>query len=1192
LGLVAALLLTGAGTLYWAWRYWPVSSSSAHNDLLAAQANARGLALLEWFDDNYQGKPAADLAIEAFEEAVRLAPDWLPARINLGIALLNNRDKDPQNKEARLRRAAEIFHEVLARDPRNPYAHFCLGIWHFDRGELEQAQTHFAVVTEVDPLDAHAWYFRGRCTPNEFESPEARRCFERALQLNPYLNAARHSLAQHLSIASDREAQQKLLQEFEALRGAEAEDYAAVSYTEMGRYATAIGLTIPRRFPPVLPLFEQRMVNVTLAPGTSWATPQAFSPLVQLLRQRFGMPMLWCDYNRDGRLDLFLPSAVVRQGQVGDILLENRGEAGFYDVSQRLGIDQHHGSLGGAWADFDHDGWPDLVITTTNGLRLLRNERGEQLLDLTKTAQLDVLSGVLLSAIWLDIDQDGDLDVLVGVYAASVEVAIQWLTGSPRDKGGQGEPSGRLAVLLNVGEARPAERGQPFPPLTPAFRLADLPPLQVNGAVVGIIAADLDGDQDIDIIVLRDQQPPVVLRNDRLLRFHKADMLAEAVGQLGCILDANHDEQSDFCLLAPGRPAQLFVSTRDGFASQLAGRFEPRSLDCPPLLQVQAIDLDLDGCADLLGVDQHHRPVWLRRDRVDGRLTRVLTPLGPQAEALQPWGISAVDADGDGRPDVALWLPTSGLHLFCQRPNEHQALWLILSGKWDKGKKQRSNAEGLGARLRVYAGGQRVLQEHTVAAASLGQSHMPLLFGLGNASVADAVQIRWPDFVPQTELQLPAGVHTITEINRKSTCCPVLFAWDGQRFRFVTDLLGAGALGEMNPDGTVRPPRPEESLRLEPHLLQPLAGCYCLQIAEPMDEICYLDAATLQVVEHPIDYEVYPDERFVAAPPWPTQRLLFFHRQQLLALQRAVDHRQRDVTTLLQHRDGRYVNHFARRAWLGFAEEHWIECSFSPARQSSSSQQWHLILTGWTDYAYPESIFAAAQAGIVPQMPVLEQKQQGRWQRIAEVGLPAGLPRIMTVPLPASFDPSAGPLRIRTNLQVYWDHVVLAPEANRAHGSLPSIIQELPLQLAHLEYRGFPREVAPSEDEPHRYEHEQLESVPGTSWQGRITRSGDVTPLLTARDDCFAIIGPGDALTLSFDASQLSPPRPGWQRTFILRVQGYSKDTAPTTRSGGHVQPLPFQLMPTYPYDPRRSPPPSKQQNYHRYWNVRPPRHP
>src|SRR5262245_7104021 len=77
-------------------------------------ANNRGVGLMEQY--NYKD------AVPAFEEVVRLAPRWTPGRINLGIALLNTAD------DANLKRARQLFNEILQKEPDNPYAHFCLGI--------------------------------------------------------------------------------------------------------------------------------------------------------------------------------------------------------------------------------------------------------------------------------------------------------------------------------------------------------------------------------------------------------------------------------------------------------------------------------------------------------------------------------------------------------------------------------------------------------------------------------------------------------------------------------------------------------------------------------------------------------------------------------------------------------------------------------------------------------------------------------------------------------------------------------------------------------------------------------------------------------------------------------------------------------------------------------------------------------
>ena len=80
-----------------------------------------------------------------------------------------------------------------------------------------------------------------------------------------------------------------------------------------------------------------------------------------------------------------------------------------------------------------------------------------------------------------------------------------------------------------------------------------------------------------------------------------------------------------------------------------------------------------------------------------------------------------------------------------------------------------------------------------------GQSLQPIAFGLSGSPQLDFVAITWSDGVLQTELALaPGPVRQIDETQRQLSSCPVLFAFDGRHFAFVTDLLGVG--GHRDPD--------------------------------------------------------------------------------------------------------------------------------------------------------------------------------------------------------------------------------------------------------------------------------------------------------------------------------------------------------------------------------------------------------
>src|SRR5262249_14805698 len=94
--------------------------------------------------------------------------------------------------------------------------------------------------------------------------------------------------------------------------------------------------------------------------------------------------------------------------------------------------------------------------------------------------------------------------------------------------------------------------------------------------------------------------------------------------------------------------------------------------------------------------------------------------------------------------------------------------------------------------------------------------------------------------------------------------------------------------------------------------------------------------------------------------------------------------------------------------------------------------------------------------------------------------------------------------------------------------------------------------------------------------------------LLTERDDCFVIFGPGDEVDVQFDATKLPPLPEGWTRSFVLRTWGYCKDCAPFTANGDTVEPLPFAAMKSYPPGPgERFPDTPKHRDYLRNYNTR-----
>jgi tetratricopeptide (TPR) repeat protein len=1172
--LVGLVLAVAAGGAFLAWHFFfrpkpidekPQPQQSA-DMAKALKANLRGIGHLGQGDKFYPE------AVTDFEEAVQAAPDWTPAQVNLGIALLNTATQE------NLDRAIKTLEAVVNKEPENAHAHYCLGIIAKYQGRVADAYPHFEAVSRIDPGDAHTWLQMGQLHPRGKESAEAKECFVRALKLDPYLNSARYMLAQH-PVGRDPEVQKKLLDEFQAFDAVKWANTADLKYTYMGPYAEPIGkVPAPKSpAPGPLPLFEKwGALNVKLAPKTTWAKPADLGELPKLLRERFGAAVVFLDYNRDGKLDLFLPSAGVREGKIGDLLLRNDGGGTFTDVTADAGLTAS-ASFGCFVADYDNDGRPDLLLTSAGHPRLWRNA-GTKFEDVSAAAGLDKLTGFFLSASWLDLDQDGDLDLVLSRLAESTD-AIR------SDLAGKGAGTGEVIILLNTGEAKPIPEDRDAPALTTAFKPFALPEAaRVRGAVAFTAAGDLDGDRDMDLLVLVGGKPAMGIWNDRLLRFRPTGPLgAEWAWNGALLLDANHDGRSDLLLLATDAQPQLWLSkTVREPADLLEAAFAPGAVSAQPLRQAQAVDLDLDSWPDVVGLTNDGRPVLLRNDGA-GKLSQSTDAFGT-ADTLPAniQGIGVADLDGDGNADLVL-LAADGLHVRRSLDNGNAAVRIDPTGKREPGAgTMRSNADGIGAWVTAQSGSLWSGAERTATQSGLGRSLLPVELGVGKATEADLVRITWPDGVPQWELGIQTkGIRRIQETERRTTSCPVLFVWDGTRYRYVTDFLGAGALGETGPDGSARPPRPEESVKIEPGMLAAKDGWYQLRITEPMDEVLYLDRLQLVAVDHPKNEAVYPDERFVVAGPPPTQELL--HLRDLRPAKQARDHAGAELTATLRERDGVYADKFRRRAWLGYAEEHWAELDFGDVPPPTKGERLVLCLAGWTDYPFPESIFAAGQAGVELHAPQLEYPAaDGSWKPWGELGFPAGLPRVMTRDVTELVALGKGRCRIRTNMQVFWDQIQLgraAAEAPRA--------TTLEVGRATLRHRGFNQEVLPGGKPPVVYEAERTEQVAVTRWQGRLTRLGDVTELLTAHDDRFVIAGPGDEIEIGFDARALPLVKEGMVRSFVLKAAGYSKDTSPFTLTGGSVEPLPFRAMPNYP-PASRSKPPAAQQEYDRTWNTRP----
>lgn len=1171
--------------------------------------------------ERYEYSDAAD----AFREVLALDPELASTKINLAIALLNDtgtkaeeskQDRSGGAVPANFDEALGLLESVLAAEPGNLHARYCRGIILEYLGRADEAHGDFKVVVERDPGDPHAWVKLGMTLPNperpgfpaSLESADKLvEIYGKAVELNPNLVLGLFKLREAynwVAVTKRDAAARAKSDELNALwlkldsqnSPTASGDSGKTAYGEVGKYAMVID-PFPRRAERAEelrpPRFElPRPITVQLPDGERWARQEDFTaddpaaPLAVMgrVRQRAGFAVVHLDADGDGKLDLYVASAVKTATAVRDVLLLNRGDGRFEDASAAFGLGAEQGSVGVAAADFDADRHVDLVLTGVNGIRLLRNEGGRRFEDISNALAESARGVFALSARWLDLDQDGDLDLFVAGYCPLGDLG-RVFTDTP--------PSGTACLAF---------RNDGVPPAVENVTAQNQAPLAVApaenkvvgglsivftpwlGAEVdallgsaqrhtGVVAADFDGDRDLDLIVFVDTAAPRFVENDRLGRFRARELTdLDPRGPVngGLVVDLNKDGRPDLVMVLPeGRMTAWLNAPLKSESGPPGFTFESWPTDARLWTTALAADVDLDSWTDLLGLPARSEQVapaaqWARNE--GGRLAVLNLPTGPDDPAA-PIGLDWCDLSGDALPDLLIMRDGVGPVLAENRGNGNHWLGLELTGRWKFGFDfMRTNPHGIGTRVALEGAGLSIPWTVGSSGGMLGQSVGPQVFGLGQSGSAPLLRLRWPDGVMQAELNVSADqVLSLAENNRKTGSCPVLFTFDGRRYVCLGDFLGGGGLGYLVAPGVYGEPDRDEAMSISADQLRAVDGVFKLRVTEPMDEVAYLDRMILEVVDRPADVSVAPDERFAPGGNRPTGALHAWRDQ--IEPVRATTLAGDDVTDTLRWFDRQTVDGFRRlRGWIGYAEEHGIVLDFGD-RLSKFGPDDRLVLglAGWVEYPYSQTNYGAATAGVELRPPVLErQRADGSWEVIeADPGYPAGLPRLTMLELTGKLSGSRCVLQLRTNMECYYDQAFIAVVDSQAG------VRTTRKNVLHatLGYRGYTREVSPDGRLPLLYDYDYVDPAPLERLEGKLTRYGEVTPLLLEDDDQLCVLGPGDEVELIFDATDLPELPEGWARSYVLRAVGYCKDADPFTAGSDVVGPLPWRGMPReYPF--------------------------
>ncbi len=1198
------------------------------------RAHYQGLGAMERYDYH--------TAAEAFREVHERAPGWIPGSINLAIALLN----DTGNQETEAQKSAKpsaigstgfdkalaLLAGVIEHDPSNLHAHYCRALINEDLGKLADANRDYQKVANTDQRDAHALYKVGSTytNPNDPTKPaeinDAFKLIEiytKVLERNPYLVPAYYKLQQAYSwagiiekdpekktqfLAKQRELMAKFLRTDPDKNPTGTGDTVKASYGETGKYAQIINPFSPPAepsSPAPAPRFDTPTpIKITLPEGERWVKTEDFTgefALFGRVRARFGATIAAFDANGDGRADLFLAAAVKTQKGIRDALLLNKADGEFEDVSRAWGLSDAHPSLGAAAGDFDADRRIDLFLCGPSGYHLLRNE-GKAFADLSAKIGLDKNTLLGLTARWLDLDQDGDLDLYVINYTDLASASKAFDGETPKVSNTAYRNIGKPAEIAG----RPADNWAPL-----AVATSDLPAKEgLSLALIpwpdgdnlegprqhwtGIAQLDYDEDRDLDLVLANDDESPYVIANDRQGAFwNLGNEGGTQPSRSLCVINLGNAGHAQVVELVPARSPVIIRYAGPNKSSDFFSGEGERGFQAKPWRAAVVADVNLDTRPDLIGLPEKSDVPTLEWARNDGwRFTTHSLPLAPAlGDVKQLSGFAFQDLAGDPLPDVLALADGHAPMLAQNHGNGNHWLALDLSGRWKTlPDRMRTNPQGLGTRITLEGQGLLVNYDHTTTTAGLGQSVGPVVLGMGKVPTAELIHLRWPDGTMQCELNAKADVKmSLTEYNRKTGSCPVLFTWNGSRFVCLGDFLGGGGLGYLVAPGVYGQPDRDESVAIAEDQLKPVDGTYRLSITEPMDEVAYLDRLELVAVDRPPGVFATPEERFAPEGPRPSGAVIAW--KTAVEPVRASDLKGKDMTKVLKAWDRDTVDTFRKReGWVGYAEEHGIVLDFGDRfSQFGPDDRLMLMLAGWVEYPYSETNYAAATAGVPLKSPSIEREQpDGSWRVIElHAGYPAGMPRMTALDLSGKLNGPSCVIRITTNMECYYDQAFIAVRDKSAESSLR--LTPLKPARAALGYRGYTREVSPDGKQPLLYDYDYVDPAPLAFMGGMLTRYGDVRPLLTEDDDQLCLVGPGDELRLEFDAKALPALPEGWTRSFVLKSVGYCKDADPFTAASDSVDPLPWRAMPAFPFaQPANRPLDPAYRAYLRAYQTRP----
>ena len=852
------------------------------------------------------------------------------------------------------------------------------------------------------------------------------------------------------------------------------------------------------------------------------------------------------DYDNDGDVDLYVGSYDPETSTYKHYLFNNEMSR-FKDVSEEAGL-RHSGKESSAsFADFDNDGFLDLYIVKESGDVLYRNAGKGVFEDVTGKALIGSKTGGN-KALFFDMDHDGDLDL----YETRSNSNLMFRNNGDGTFQEQSEKMGLTCLKANSRDA--------------AF-------------------GDFDDDGDIDMFVVNENATNKLFSNQRQGSFkditEESGLISSGGSGSVAVGDYNNDGFLDlFITSVSGGNHELFRNKGNGSFELVKNSKEMFSaLQKVKAYDAKFFDFDNDGFQDLIiageSEEKGSRGIFLYHNNGKGNFEDVSRLLPDEPKSGRQ--IALFDYNNDGDLDIVIAGLNGGITLLRNDGgNINHYVTMQLFGL--RAGSAKNNHFGIGAKVEMRAGD---LYQTLVV------TDQNIHFGLGNRSKADAIRITWTNGVPQNIFS-PGTDQALIEAQTLKGSCPFLYTWNGSEFVFVKDVMWRSALGMPLGimGGTTAyafPDASDDYIKIPGDLLKPKNGLFSIQLTSELWETMFFDQVQLVAVDHPDSVDVFVPEQF-SPPPFPGNKL--FQVKERHTPVSAKDSQGNDVLSDIAEKDDKYLSDFKPDKYQGVTEIH--DLILEPG-QVGKGNNLFLFLNGWifpTDASINVALSQSSSLKVIrPFLQVINSK--GEWETVIEnLGFPMGKDKTVIADLSGKFLSGDHRVRIRTNMEIYWDYVFFSDNIPNA----PVISSVLNPVSADLHYRGFSHSYRKGgRYGPHWFDYSNVDK--NKKWRdltGNYTRYGDVLPLLTESDNKYIISNAGDETSVEFDAKTLPELKKGWKRDFLIHSVGWVKDGDINTTLGSTVLPLPFHGMKSYPPSANDVyPKDAEQQKYLKEYNTR-----